>query len=81
MPKFFTPNEDGINDTWEVNGITDQSYTIYIYDRYGKFLKNLSSNIGWDGNFNGKPLPSSDYWFQIIFENGTNKTGHFSLKR
>ena len=81
IPKFFTPNNDGINDIWKITEITNQNYSIYIYDRYGKLLKSLGYNEGWDGSLNEKPLPSTDYWFQIIFANGTNKMGHFSLKR
>ncbi|MBG6186326.1 T9SS type B sorting domain-containing protein [Flavobacterium sp. CAN_S2] len=81
IPNFFTPNNDGINDIWKITEITNQNYSIYIYDRYGKLLKSLGYNEGWDGSLNEKPLPSTDYWFQIIFANGTNKMGHFSLKR
>ncbi|MFV8327232.1 T9SS type B sorting domain-containing protein [Flavobacterium sp. ZS1P14] len=81
IPKFFTPNADGINDSWKITEITDPNYSIYIYNRYGKLLKTLGYNEGWDGTLNEKPLPSTDYWFQIVFVNGTNKTGHFSLKR
>lgn len=81
IPKFFTPNGDGANDIWKITEITDQNYSITIYDRYGKLLKTLGYNEGWDGNLNEKPLPSTDYWFQIVFENGSTKTGHFSIKR
>jgi gliding motility-associated-like protein len=81
IPKFFTPNNDGINDVWKIKDINNPNYSISIYDRYGKLLKTLGSNEAWDGNLNEKPLPSTDYWFQIFFENGTTKTGHFSLKR
>ncbi|MNS47778.1 hypothetical protein D3C72_803200 [compost metagenome] len=81
IPKFFTPNADGFNDTWEITGINDQNYSIHIFDRYGKLLKVLEKNRSWDGNYNGIPLPSSDYWFQLILENGDTKKGHFSLKR
>jgi gliding motility-associated-like protein len=81
IPKFFTPNADGVNDIWEITGINNQNYNIYIYDRYGKLLKTLGQNSGWDGNYNGAPLQSSDYWYQIVFENGLDKKGHFSLKR
>lgn len=81
IPKFFTPNNDGINDVWKIKDINNPNYSISIYDRYGKLLKSLGSNEAWDGNLNEKPLPSTDYWFQIFFENGTTKTGHFSLKR
>ena len=60
---------------------------IYIFDRYGKLLKQLSPlGSGWDGTFNGKPLPATDYWFTVKYEEpGTEiiKTfrAHFSLKR
>jgi len=58
---------------------------IYIFDRYGKLLKQISpSGAGWDGTYNGSPLPSSDYWFRVEYkEDETNKTftGHFTIKR
>ncbi|RKR08498.1 gliding motility-associated-like protein [Flavobacterium sp. 81] len=81
IPKFFTPNGDGINDLWEISGLENKIYTLYIYDRYGMLLKTLGQNSGWDGNFQGRPLPASDYWFHIVFENGIDKRGHFALKR
>ncbi|MDP5062473.1 MAG: T9SS type B sorting domain-containing protein [Maribacter sp.] len=88
-PKFFTPNGDGINDDWNVEGIeTLNNPVVYIFDRYGKLLKQLGANDSWDGNFNGQQMTSTDYWFR--FEYGemednllvakTRKT-HFSLKR
>ena len=87
-PRFFTPNGDGYNDTWQIIGIdTRPLSTIYIFDRYGKLLKQLSPlSEGWDGTFNGKPLPATDYWFTVKYEEpGTEiiKTfrAHFSLKR
>lgn len=81
IPNFFTPNGDGYNDTWEITGLENQNYSIYIFDRYGKLLKTLGKNGSWNGDFNGSPLPSSDYWFQLILENGIIKKGNFSLKR
>lgn len=86
FPNFFTPNGDGINDLWqfvpprEDFDITIE--TISIYDRYGSLLEQIDANSsGWDGNFKGSPLPSSDYWFQANLEDGRELTGHFSLKR
>ena len=57
------------------------SYEITIYDRYGKLLKSFAnSSIGWDGTFNNKNLPASDYWY-VIQWNDTIYKGHFTLKR
>jgi gliding motility-associated-like protein len=85
-PRFFTPNGDGFNDIWKIGGakIFD-SISIYIFDRYGKLIKEIDPyESGWNGTFNGKPLPSDDYWFRIIYEKNQVKkefNGHFSLKR
>lgn len=82
-PRFFTPNGDGYNDTWRIKNLDQMpDYTISIFDRYGKLIKQMNStNVGWDGNYTGRELPSDDYWFTLIFENGKEIKGHFSLKR
>ncbi|MCF6295553.1 MAG: T9SS type B sorting domain-containing protein [Flavobacteriaceae bacterium] len=85
FPKFFTPNNDSYNDTWQVFGISNQfqpNSTIYIYDRFGKLLKQLDpTSLGWDGTFNGLNLPSSDYWFHVTLQDGRIFKSHFTLKR
>lgn len=86
VPKFFTPNNDGYNDYWSVKGVSaafNSKSTIYIFDRYGKLLKQWipSSSEGWDGTFNGITLPSDDYWYTLKLEDGRETKGHFSLKR
>ena len=85
FPKFFTPNNDGIHDHWQIKGLESnepQLERVRIFDRFGKHLYNLDfRNQGWDGTYRGKPLPSSDYWFEAIFKDGTVHRGHFSLKR
>jgi gliding motility-associated-like protein len=85
IPPYFTPNADGINDTWNVKGLTatnNYNTTIYIFDRYGKLLKQLGAlETGWDGTFNGNMVPSDDYWYTIYFEDGRTAKGNFTLKR
>ena len=85
FPLFFTPNSDGYNDYWqyESNSVTTiEIFDIFIYDRYGKLLKNLKSNdLGWDGKFNGLDLPSDDYWFVAKFKDGRVYKNNFTLKR
>ena len=88
-PKFFTPNGDGMHETWNVLGTeTLENPTVFVFDRYGKYLTQLTGTGGWDGRYNGVDMPSSDYWFRFEYgeqENGalvakTRKT-HFTLKR
>lgn len=78
--KFFTPNNDGHNDTWQILA-ANENYSLKIFDRYGKLLKVLKRNEKWDGTFNGKNMPSDDYWFEINFQDGKIRTGNFSLIR
>ncbi len=86
-PNYFTPNGDGYNDTWNIIGLTPEfEAKIYIFDRYGKLLKEINpyKTNGWDGIYNGTPMPSTDYWFRIEYkQNGETKEfrSHFSLKR
>ncbi len=89
-PKFFTPNADGIHDRWNVYGISTLiDPVVFIFDRYGKLLKQIDeTTIGWDGTFNGRPMPSSDYWFRMDYsrdEDGIivarSVRTHFTLKR
>ena len=87
-PKFFTPNGDGYNDTWNITAIDSQpGAVIYIFDRYGKLLKQLSpTGNGWNGTYNGNAMPTSDYWFVVEYNEpntGARKEfkAHFTLKR
>jgi len=89
FPKFFTPNNDGHNDTWAILGVNETFYSnskIYIFDRYGKFITSIKPNeVGWDGLFNGQQLPATDYWFTAELIDSTGiiriRKGHFSLIR
>jgi len=86
-PNYFTPNGDGVHETWNIFDLAQQPDSIIsIFDRYGKLLKQITpSGIGWDGKYNGKDMPSSDYWFTVEYTTQTNQKGifksHFTLKR
>ncbi len=88
--KFFTPNGDGENDFWNVRGLSDiffKSINISVFNRYGKVIGSITdfSSPGWDGTFNGKQMPSNNYWFkaEIIDKNNRliKETSNFSLIR
>ncbi|MCQ2350501.1 MAG: T9SS type B sorting domain-containing protein [Paludibacteraceae bacterium] len=91
---FFTPNEDGVNDTWKIANIDCyEGYIVEIFDRYGKriyvYKKGSFSGgsvtddfPGWDGYYNGHQMSSDDYWYLITVEEIRKQyNGHFILKR
>ena len=88
--RHISPNGDGVFDKWKILGVENSFYRevkLQIFDRYGKILKSVDQKIndGWDGTFNGKILPTNDYWYNAILIDITGgirkKTGHFSLLR
>lgn len=86
IPNYFTPNGDGYNDYWNIKDINPLSNNagsvIFIFDRFGKLLKQISTNgLGWDGKFNERTMPADDYWYIIQLEDGRSTRGHFTLKR
>jgi gliding motility-associated-like protein len=86
-PRYFTPNGDGQNDTWNITSLNQPDAKLFIFDRYGKLIKQIVPSLsseGWDGTYNNAVLPSTDYWFTLDYtENGAAKQfkAHFSLKR
>ena len=85
-PKYFTPNNDSVNDTWNVVGLENQlTSNVFIFDRSGKLLTQIKPyQTGWDGKYNGELMPSTDYWFEVRYlENEIEKTfkSHFAMKR
>jgi len=85
FPKFFTPNGDGNNDTWQILGVSTQfpiTTSIKIFNRFGKLITILDDdNPKWDGSYNGALLPTDDYWFEAVLIDGRTFRNHFTLKR
>ena len=90
-PMFFTPNDDSYNDYWNISGFRQEHQAeIQIFDRYGKLIKLLKApGVGWDGTYNGKKMPTNDYWFRVVYnmplQDGSFMVkefkAHFALKR
>ncbi len=84
IPNGFTPNGDGVNDTWEIANITFQpDATVEIFDRWGsKIFESKGYTTYWDGTFNGQQLPTHTYFYVISAENGKLRwTGAVNLIR
>jgi len=67
IPNAFSPNGDGINDTWQIPSLSAYPHlTITIFDRYGRKVFNSTGyKKAWNGTSNGKPLPTGTYYYII----------------
>jgi len=72
VPNAFSPNNDGINDKWEILYL--ESYPgceVEVFNRYGQpIYRSIGYNTPWDGTFKGTPLPVGTYYWIINPKNG-----------
>ncbi|AUC81400.1 T9SS type B sorting domain-containing protein [Lacinutrix sp. Bg11-31] len=85
MSNYFSPNGDGITDTWAPGCVEDfPNLTFDIFDRYGRKVATYRVGQYWDGRYNGTELPTGDYWY-VVKTNSTlldkEYVGHFTLYR
>lgn len=85
IPNAFTPNGDGINDTWVLTHLEDYPNSIVeVFNRYGKsvFISKGGYSKAWDGTLNGSPLPVSTYYYVINLNTGaTPYSGYVAIIR
>jgi gliding motility-associated-like protein len=82
-PTAFSPNGDGINDTWTVGGLEGEpTAEIRVYNRYGMtvFEGNIK-NAGWDGKCNGGDAPAGVYYYVVTKKTSKPSTGTVTLIR
>ena len=80
FPPYFYQGDEN----WQVENIENYPNSVlYIYDRFGKLLfKEKGNTDGWSGEYNGKRLPTTDYWYILdIQEIDKQYNGHFTLMR
>lgn len=66
VPNTFTPNDDGINDTFGIDGEAIKEFNMIIYDRWGQLLFETDDvNKRWDGTFLGKKVATGTYMYKI----------------
>lgn len=87
IPNFFTPNNNNENDFWYPERVEDyHEIEVSIYDRYSRLLKEFKGvQKGWDGIYNGKPMPTGDYWYVVYYKDILGEKqkliGNFTLYR
>ncbi|GHT32347.1 hypothetical protein FACS189434_03880 [Bacteroidia bacterium] len=83
IPIFFSPNDDGLYDTWLIPELRlYKRIDLRIFDRFGKELEWTTNSEwdGWNGKYMSKKLPSDDYWYVLTIEDtGKKYVGHFTL--
>lgn len=75
IPNAFSPNGDGINDTWNIKGLADYpGCMVNVYNRYGQLVYHSEGYTRqWDGTYNGHPLPVATYYYIIAPKNGVKQ--------
>ena len=74
VPNGFTPNNDGINDTWEIQGLNRLYPTckVLIFNQWGeKVFESEGYTTPWDGTRNGKEVEANTYFYILDYNNGT----------
>ena len=78
IPDVFSPNGDGINDTWEILGTENfQEVYVVVYDRSGqKVYESVNYNPlkYWNGTFKNKALPTSTYYYVITLDRSSDSS-------
>jgi gliding motility-associated-like protein len=85
VPNYFTPNGDGINDTWSPGcTVNYKNLSFTVFDRFGRELQIGKFGSSWDGKYKGSELPTGDYWYILKLNNPKDDrefVGHFTLYR
>ncbi|WP_308993625.1 T9SS type B sorting domain-containing protein [Mariniflexile litorale] len=85
IPNYFTPNNDGVLDTWGPGCASQyKEIKVSIFDRYGRKVAILTIGQKWDGKYNGIELPTGDYWYVVKLNDkkyDREFVGHFTLYR
>jgi len=67
IPTAFSPNNDGVNDCYEIKGVGFESIDFHVYDRWGNVVyASTDENDCWDGTFGGGALPTGAYSWKLL---------------
>jgi len=66
IPTAFTPNGDGLNDTFTMQGISIKEFNMQVFEPWGaKIFESNNIYNGWDGKFKDENCPLGVYHFQV----------------
>jgi gliding motility-associated-like protein len=74
IPNTFTPNGDGLNDTFGIAGEAIKGFNIQVFNRWGELIfESGNANERWDGTFQGKKVPQGSYVYKLTAQSPTGK--------
>jgi len=79
IPNAFSPNGDGLNETWVLDGVTKYPQTkVLVFNRWGTtvFQDNAGYRVPWDGTIAGEKLVAGTYYYIIEFSGSTDGSDH-----
>jgi len=84
VPNTFTPNGDGLNDTFGISGEAIKDFNLVVYNRWGqKLFETENVNLQWDGTVNGEVAPQGSYAYMLSAQGPVGgkqiKKGTFNL--
>jgi len=81
IPNTFTPNNDGINDEWDIKNLfTYPECTVMVFDRYGQqVFQSYGYTQPWNGRYHGRLVPEGTYYYLIDLHNGMPKLSGWLL--
>jgi gliding motility-associated-like protein len=75
IPNSFTPNGDGLNDTFGVYGEAIQGFRIQVFNRWGQMIfESTDVNLRWNGIYDGQQVPQGSYVYRVVASGITGKT-------
>ena len=81
VPTAFTPNNDGLNDSFGAVAQGVEEYKLVVYNRYGEIVFNSNAiSEKWDGTYKGSKVPAGGYMYEVIAKSHENEELHKSGK-
>jgi len=84
IPQGYSPNDDAVNDTWEITGMAAfPGSELRIFNRWGQEVYHSDSYANqWNGHArNGRPLPDDTYFYVLNLSGDRTYNGHVIIKR
>lgn len=74
LPDAFSPNGDGINDTFGAKGVFFDDFQLVVYNRWGQpVFASTAATDGWDGTIDGDRAPEGNYIYKVTITDNTGK--------